>query len=905
MAGSYETTIRAVIKLLVEGGHIPKEVATSIQYVGDQAGKTTTKLTFMGDESKRAAAQLGTFGAAGKDLVSLLKNLAGALGITFAASALFGFIRNAYVGFAELGRATGTLRAQVEELGGSFASVQRFIKALGDETGQLDRAMVPALSRLILAFDNVTAAQEALTLAARFAEAGFGTLEENANAISVAFQTGMFRSLSQFGIKTKDASGAAIDFAKAIDLMREKAQTFASRAVDAQDRVEGWRRAWNGFSNGAGEVADAIVNGFIRAKEAGDNFFYKQSAGWKQYVHDAKVAAETAAAVEKFNKQGFVGPREATLEELAAQRSAELAKETADKLAEDLAKKAKDAANARFDAESEATQKLLQMQIAAAKEGSQERLDLETTLIGEVERYDVEHAMRADAKVNAAHEDAAVQRATKDKEFAEKRAASEQAIQDRILQLEIDRAKDGSDEKYQLEIDAINRRYTAEIKAAEKAGESTARIRLAWERELSNKTLQFIAQRAAAELEATARVIDSERELRDAESTLALVGVEQNTAEAYAIQKAAIDAHFKDVEQDLNRQLDANTKAGLEGDENAIANQLALQNKLLANDAEHAAATKQLAQSVEQFKSQQALDAARTAIGALESVFGKNRAMALAMITIDTALAVMEVWAAHDGSPWYVKLAKTIAIAAIAEKQRQMVMSASPGGGSGSSAGGDAHIAAQPTAPARNGGVVAAAADGVIVPQGSGGKLPEGFKPKGRDTEPFMLEPGEIVTPADDSADVLAGRAVLMAPGSVPKGAPSKRIIGGRIAIVPTKGRAMHAAAGAVAPPSAARPSIQIGGAKSSSILMPQLSGSVGMAAQAAMSPQSDPMLGKVYDKLSAMHEATQESASSTPTNIDNRVVIEGNVYGGDAGARELSRLIDRGRRLDSNRIIR
>jgi hypothetical protein len=355
---------------------------------GAQAVASMTKIIQQAKEVEKATGGVGSGFEKGAEKVGLFESSIVKLGASiagvFAAGKLAAFLQDSYLGFARLERASGTLRAQIEALGGSFSSTQKFIKELGDETGQLDGEMIPALSRLVLTFQNVTAAQEALTLAAQFAEAGFGTLQQNAAAIAQAFQTGMFRSLTDFGIKTKDAAGAAIDVAKAIDAMREKAKTFADRSKDAQDRVEGWRRAWNGFANGVGSAADAVVNSIIRMKEAGDQFFYKQSEGWKKHVREMKVAADTQKAIDEYNKKQFIGPREATLEELARIRADELAKEEARKKAIEEAKAEKERLENVENMTLEAQRSLIEQVAAIYEDGTNERLNLELALIDQV-----------------------------------------------------------------------------------------------------------------------------------------------------------------------------------------------------------------------------------------------------------------------------------------------------------------------------------------------------------------------------------------------------------------------------------------------------------------------------------------------------------------------------------------
>jgi hypothetical protein len=86
---------------------------------------------------------------------------------------------------------------------------------------------------------------------------------------------------------------------------------------------------------------------------------------------------------------------------------------------------------------------------------------------------------------------------------------------------------------------------------------------------------------------------------------------------------------------------------------------------------------------------------------------------------------------------------------------------------------------------------------------------------------------------------------------------------------------------------------------------MPQLgAAAMGATARTAMQPPSDPGFAKIADKLDALIERKPESSESAAA-VDQSITISGNVYGGDAGLRQLTRELDSARRRDSNRIIR
>ena len=98
-------------------------------------------------------------------------------------------------------------------------------------------------------------------------------------------------------------------------------------------------------------------------------------------------------------------------------------------------------------------------------------------------------------------------------------------------------------------------------------------------------------------------------------------------------------------------------------------------------------------------------DSINSISGSLQSIFAKHKGFAIGLAIMDTANAIMQVWAASDGSPWYVKLAKSLAVAAIGAEQIANIRSASVTGGGGASSGGGgtaaspSFAASSPTAP--------------------------------------------------------------------------------------------------------------------------------------------------------------------------------------------------------------
>jgi hypothetical protein len=838
-----DTTIRAIIKLLVEGGHIPKEVATQIKGVGT--------------ESAKAKPQVASFSAAAKDLGSMLRNVFGALGITFAASAVANWLRDAWVGFARTERQARVVENQIRAIGQATegAGFRKFIADLSDTTGILDDDLVPAFQRAITTFRDYKASQEVVSMAARFAAAGIGDVAQNVQALTTFFQTGSARGLKPFISNLKEGEDGTINLEEGLAQLRSTLASLGPPLNDAQSRVLTLRTAWDGIKDTAGGVVDELLHmatswryltetldptGIIRAKNA---------------LKDLKEQRDTEV----------YGPIKPSPEQEALDREARERQKNLDKKALDEKAAAEQRAREeQFDAESQSLQQVLQLQIDGTKEGTAERLALEKKLIDERERYDVEHARRAGISEAGAHEAAAQDRANREKDFAEKRLAAAEAEIDALLQVQFDGAREGSEGAFLIEMEILRRRYEKAIKAADDEGRDTARIRLAWEQEVANKTLAFIEQRKQAEIEAAQAVIDAERELQGASFEQRLILTQEQGEQWYAIQREQADADHENRVDDIYRQMDAEDEAFRKGDTEAATRKAALVVQLKAEDVKYASGTKELARSEKEYKQQQYLAAAQTAVGALRTLFGDKKAFAIAETVINTAQGVSQALTL----PFPLNFIVAALVAAAGLKQVMTIRSTNPGGGGsisvGASGGG---VAAAGATPASSAGT-ATASPIPGAPAGSGPKaIGQGFD-----------------DPAHDRAAYLGGRRwaedfVRNTESGWREGLRTEEK--GRPAMSPAPAKFdREAVRAALSGP-----------------------GSTFTAGARAGGPSSD-----AQEIVAGITKALEPLAASTesrePKSVDQSVTINGNLYGGDEGMRQLSRELDRARRLDGNRTI-
>lgn len=179
------------------------------------------------------------------------------------ATAVVELLRSSYVDFARTERQfnaiAGQLRAMGDESGLMARQVRDFINAVSEQTGILDDDLIPAYNRLLLGTKDVKAAQELLQIASRFAANGFGTVEANAERLTVAIQRGTVRSLAEFGVVTDDLVGKQDALSIALDRVREKANTLNPSLNDAQDRLNRLARAWDTVKDSIGFVIDKLL----------------------------------------------------------------------------------------------------------------------------------------------------------------------------------------------------------------------------------------------------------------------------------------------------------------------------------------------------------------------------------------------------------------------------------------------------------------------------------------------------------------------------------------------------------------------------------------------------------------------------------------------------------------------
>lgn len=862
-----DRTIRAIIKLLVEGGYIPAEVAKSIKGVGDQA-KGTQK-------------QLQGLTGASKDLASQLKQFIG-LG------ALSAFATGAVREAAEVDRSFNAIARTLERLGiggaQDIAGIRAQLEALAANGGSLVKDTAPAFQRFLGITHDINAAMAATTLASDAAKTSNIDYSTSVQGVVALLQGRARLAANLFGIALHETGDLTKDNAALMAQLQKQVSGASSAFDDAQTTISKTAAVWEtlkvsvgeGLSETLGSLPDALFHVIGGFKDIGAaigllfNGIADSALGVGKIlgsVFDLKTLVSDPAKYGKELNKAFSdsidaikGDWKIAWDQIAADHTKAtqkiegnekgknaLIKQAALATAAAQAKIEQEARRKRFDEELATEKKILEAKIRASKDGSVERRELESKLLDLDEVEAVEHAKRTGADVEAVHRQFTDARTAEDRKVARDEADFQRAEQEKLIQTQAEFYKQGTDERFGLEMDLLNKQFIAEMHEAEIAGHDTAAIRLRYQQDVANKTLDFARAAAQRELQIEAASLAAKAELDQALLDLKLAGERDASESAFDVQRQLQDLQFAHDRQALEDEIAAKAVLVARGDVEAVQEKADLVAKLIALEVRHTTADKQLALAEKQYKEQVLISAARTGVQALETAFGKHKAFAIANIIIDTAAAIMQIWADPSSGTYWAKIVESAAVSALGTAQLARIRKTGVG-----------------------------AAHGAIVPRTAAEAAT--FTPEATDTVPAMLTPGEIVLPKSVSDDVLAGVAAVSGPG---RGTP---IIGGRVSVSPVK-----AWKGAV-----------IGGASLSGSATRSLS-----AVLSAVPSRSDAEVvsGAIRSAISEV-SVKMEGKAAQPMTVDQSITIAGNLYGGDAGMRQLAREIERHRRLDLNRRI-
>ena len=471
-----------------------KEIEKSVGGFGTATSKATEKV-----------------GALDRGFASLGKTMAG----VFAAGALANFLRDSYVGFAKTERQALAVENQIKALGQAAqgAGFRDFISQLSSASGILDDDIVPAFQRAISTFKNYGTAQEIVTMASKFAAAGIGEVGSNVDALARFFQTGMARSLVQFGVNVKGGEAATLDLNEGLAKLREQLGLLPKSFDDAQSRINIARLAWDGLSDAVGGVNDRVVE-FVQHSEA---VKYAAAELLRFGLQNATGFGAARAGVGAPKPAGaFIGPlpQSAADKQFADEQVARDKKANADKLVESEKTETERLAKIA-ELNEKSGEALLKGQIDFAEKGSSERLALELELNKKIEAAAIENAKKIGASTVDIEKLFAIERgkiiASKGETQATKDAREAAAAFD---------PRAGFDE-----VDAAYLEHEEKLKQIQEAGVIQ---RLTTVRDLTLEGTQSRLD-AELELERAALQIKSDQEIRAAKGDVATISAIRQT----------------------------------------------------------------------------------------------------------------------------------------------------------------------------------------------------------------------------------------------------------------------------------------------------------------------------------------------------------------------------------------
>lgn len=402
-----DITVRALLEVLLKGQNLPKELREDLERLRAQAKRTE-----------------GGIGLMEQGIRKLVGLAAGLFGLGKAVQ----FIRNSFTGFAREERTWRGIATQIEALGGNVDEARAKIGQLSNQTKILDDHLIPAFGRLLRATDDVAAAQGFLDVAAKFASNGIGNIEENAEALARALQTGTTRSLVQFGIKAEEGAEKGVKLADAMQQVFQRADQFSLSVDDAQRQADGLAKTLDDLGDAVGSVTSDLITlaqknldtpilfrGIALAAGEAANKLHKVAEAAKAAEDQSPRAEAFGPSTEELTrmKAAFdtqaaareaVAKRQAALDRAAAEERAKTAREAAEKAAAAEREAEIEAAGdrARFDADT--TDAIWRNRIEAAEKGSDERYRLESDNLERLREREVANAFAANGDINAVNQ---------------------------------------------------------------------------------------------------------------------------------------------------------------------------------------------------------------------------------------------------------------------------------------------------------------------------------------------------------------------------------------------------------------------------------------------------------------------------------------------------------------------
>lgn len=626
---SDDLKVRGIVELILKGSG------------GKQARQQLDDVAESGTRAKRSLSGLD----------SVATKAAGAIGGLFALEKLRQIAVTSLRDFAAYERQLGGIATQLEQVGldaeSAMPRVRDFLEELEGLTGIARQDAAKPLQQFIALTGDLEVAMLAVRTAAGAGESGMVEFSNTANALASLLQGETAEAAKTLGVAVTDAAGrtktAGEVWLEATDRFGEMAGT----ADDTEAALGRFGARWNAIKQGIGEFLS------VGAK-ALDAFWIQQRIRVRTLIASMDDLGDVFRAfgtidLGKLLRGDFSGATQGLRDAIAKAKEG---------ITQDWAQ--------------------IQWEEFGGDAGEALSKGLEEARAKGAEQADRREQANADAKAERDAQREAERLAREQQRLADesaRRAAFELSADEALIRQKLQLAEEGTRERLNLELKALDLAKQRAIAQAEELGASTKAIRDAfrlaeeaavddfWERQ--HEKLEDATKRA------TAILLESYEEDLQAQLEAAEEGSQEK-----------LDAQLKLLEAQRDQELAAVESTSAE----AAAIRIKYEKKIERATAENAKARIAIARLEASQKRELALSIAADVVGSLDTIFGENKAFAIAQAIISTLVAVNRALEIYGPTPWGYAAAAAAALKGFATVRQ--IQSTQKGGGATSAAGG-------------------------------------------------------------------------------------------------------------------------------------------------------------------------------------------------------------------------
>ena len=654
---------------------------------GKGAKDASDQLDDVAKKGKKAKEELSKTANATKELKRQLTSLVGG-------ALLAKFAKDAVTLEASIQRGFSAISKQLESFGlvagEELPKVERFLESLEDVSGVLVQDATPSFQKFLGITKDVSGAMFATKLAADLTNAGLGDLRVNAERLANLLQGEVTEAAKALGLQLRDQNGTIKTQAQLLQELDDLYGGFSESNKDTQADIESLGATFNELKRTLGEGLAPVV-GFL-ASAFGFLLKSIKSAGAAiGFIVDAGIQGFTGLAnvVKLLDFKKLITDPGAVWDEMklvalqtmkdvnaSIEASAEIQAEIWDKSVGDFAEAQEGKAavleialskqkEQELAAARRRQQAVLQADIAALETGSKARLDKELELLElkraqqkEVAKAQGRDTLTIDAQIDA-------QKRAKIAQFNQARLQAEKTISNALLAQQIEATAVSSDKRLELELELLERQRQTAIDNAVKMGLETGAIQDTFDLARLKRIEDFNQQRASIESEMLVARIEAAADAESAFLERRLASLQQDSLDRFAIEQELIqlkaEAELQALEEKFQRELELRLAAG----EDVTDLERVLADQRVSIQARADAAMLQLTMDRVAAQKEQTQILQDSAISSLKTIFGANKATAIAGAIISTARGIAK--ALELTPPYSYVLAALTAAAGLAQ----------------------------------------------------------------------------------------------------------------------------------------------------------------------------------------------------------------------------------------------